>query len=61
MNKSQVAAARAELRTLTAELRAAGVTVLAYADSTVEFGTPRQLCSCIEWARGLLAHIKSAA
>ena len=57
MTKSQLTAARAELRALTAQLRAAGVTKLAYLEDQIHNYSPSAMRSCLVCARETLNNL----
>ena len=57
MNKSQLSAARAELRALTTQLRAHGVAQLAYLEDRIDRYSPSALRSCLAWARETIANV----
>lgn len=57
MTKSQLTAARAELRALTDQLRAAGVVNLAYLEDQIDNYSPSALRSCLGWARETLTNL----
>ena len=58
MTKAQIEQSRTTLRSLTAQLQAAGVTGLAYPAESIDRLTPSTLASCIQWAEGTLQHVR---